>query len=96
MGGARFSLRSDAGVAPLLAATGSGPVLLVVEGDTYLVQAAPLLAALDDAHREVWLLHDAAVAFHLRLRDERAFDAWLDQPQPGRSGWCSGRTGWSW
>lgn len=84
VGQARFLLGGDGGVRPLLDALGGGPVLLAVEGDTYLAQAAPLFAALDDAHLAVWLLHDAGVAFPLRLRDERAFDAWLDEPKPGK------------
>ena len=84
VGSARFRSGAGAGMGPVLAAVGSGPVLLVAEGDTYLAQVAPLLAALDDAHLPVWLLHETGVAFPLRLRDERAFDAWLDEPKPGK------------
>jgi hypothetical protein len=62
-----------------------GPVLLVPTPDTFLVQAAGLLAALDDAKREVWLKHpDADIAFDLVLRDEPEFQAWLDDPTPGK------------
>ena len=84
VGAARFVLGADGGVRPFLAAVGQRPVLLAVEGDTYLAQAAPVLAALDDAKVEVWLLHDAGVAFPLKLRDERAFNAWLDEPRAGK------------
>jgi len=84
VGVARFLPGGDAGMRAVLAAVGAGPVLLSAEGDTYLAQVAPLLAALDDAQLAVWLLHDAGVAFPLRLRDERAFDTWLDQPTSGK------------
>jgi hypothetical protein len=61
------------------------PVLLVPGADTYLVQAAPLLAALDDAKAEVWLQHpDAPIAFKLALRDEAMFQTWLDEVVPGK------------
>ncbi|MGA9525919.1 MAG: hypothetical protein WBV82_30950 [Myxococcaceae bacterium] len=61
------------------------PVLLVPDADTFLAQAAPLLAALDDLDIETWLLHpDGKVAFKLRLRDEPSFQAWLDAATPGR------------
>ena len=50
-----------------------------------VVLAAPLLAALDDAHLEVWLRHpDLPVAFPVALRDEPAFQRWLDEPVPGK------------
>jgi len=84
VGPARFLPGADGGMRPVLEAAGRGPVLLVAEGDTYLAQVAPLLAALDDAHVPVWLVHEAGVAFPLHLRDERAFDAWLDEPKPGK------------
>jgi hypothetical protein len=61
------------------------PVLLVPVNDTYLVQVAPLLAALDDAGLEVWLEHpDADIAYPVKLRDEAAFRAWLEEPVPGK------------
>ncbi|MFZ5445419.1 MAG: hypothetical protein ACOZQL_35840 [Myxococcota bacterium] len=65
---------------------GDAPLLLVAENeDVYLVQIAPLLEQLDDAKREVWLAHpDAAVAFRLTLRDAAAFQAWIDEPVPGK------------
>ena len=55
-------------------------VLLVMKGETYLAQAAAVLAALDDAKAEVWLAHpDGALAFKVVLRDEPAFQLWLDE-----------------
>lgn len=60
-------------------------VLLVPDADTFLVQVAPLLAALDDAGAEVWLKHpDAELAYRVRLRDEPTFGAWLDEASPGK------------
>lgn len=73
------------GGAPVDVARLEGPVLLRPTPDTFLVQAAGLLAALADAKREVWLEHpDAPIAFELTLRDEAGFQAWLDDPTPGK------------
>lgn len=73
-------LAADASLPP-----GDLPVLLVAEGEVYVAQVAPLLAALDEAHRQVWLKHpDAAVAFPVVLRDGPAFQRWLDEPVPGK------------
>lgn len=84
-GAAVVSLGADAGVAPLLAAIGKGPVLLVPDDQVYMAEAAPLLAALDDARVPAWLLHPGgAVAFQVELRDEPAFDTWLDEPKAGK------------
>ncbi|MGO9832152.1 MAG: hypothetical protein ACLPJH_18630 [Myxococcaceae bacterium] len=72
------------GRAAVLSAVGRAPALLVPDSRTYLAQVAPLLAALDDAAADTWLLHPASkVAFHLTLRDGAAFDAWLHIPKPG-------------
>ncbi len=69
----------------LLAAARQKPVLLRLEPDTYLAQVAWLFAALDDAGAEVWLAHPAApFAYPLRLRDEQGFQAWLEEPKPGK------------
>ncbi|MGZ3447316.1 MAG: hypothetical protein ACXU88_16650 [Myxococcaceae bacterium] len=82
---ASVSMVVDAGVAPLLAAIGRAPALLVPDDTTYVVELAPLLAALEDAHVATWILHGSgAVAFPVTLRDEREFDAWLDEPKPGK------------
>lgn len=73
------------GDTPFDVAKVSGPVLLVPTAETYLVQAAPVLAALDDAKATVWLKHpDAELAFELTLRDEPDFQAWIDEPVPGK------------
>jgi hypothetical protein len=79
------SLAADAGGGPLLAAIGKGPALLVPDETTYMAEIAPLLAALDDGHVATWVLHPGgAVAFPVELRDEAAFDAWLDEPKAGK------------
>lgn len=76
------------GKAPELAVGALAPgarVLLVPDASTYLVQVSPLLARLEDAGAEVWLAHPSGrFAYRLTLRDEPAFQAWLDQPVPGR------------
>lgn len=73
------------GAAPFDAAKLAGPVLLVPTAETFLVQAAPVLAALDDAKAKVWLKHpDAELAFELTLRDEPEFQAWIDEAVPGK------------
>ena len=85
VGTATASLGADAGVAPLLSAIGKRPALLVPDDATYMAEIAPLLAALDDAKVPAWILHPGgAVAFAVELRDEAAFDAWLDDPKPGK------------
>lgn len=64
---------------------GTGPIVLVPDEETYLAQVAPLLATLADAKEEVWLKHpDAPIAFKLTLRDAPSFQAWLDEPVPGK------------
>jgi hypothetical protein len=87
-GAVRVQLRGEAATldgAPLKVASLKGPVVLEPAEDTWLVQAAPLLAALDDAHLAVFLSHpDAPLAFPVTLRDEAAFQAWLDEPVPGK------------
>lgn len=60
-------------------------VLLVATGETYLAQVSALFAKLDDASAEVWLKHpEASIAFGIALRDEPAFQAWIDEPVPGK------------
>jgi hypothetical protein len=62
-----------------------GAIILEPTDDTYLVQAAALFAQLDDAKAEVWFKHpDAALAFKVTLRDEPSFQAWIDEPVPGK------------
>jgi hypothetical protein len=85
VGGATASLRGDAGVESLLPAIGKGPALFVPDEATYMAEIAPLLAALDEAKVPAWILHPGGtVAFRVELRDEAAFDAWLDDPKPGK------------
>jgi hypothetical protein len=82
--GTRFEAATQDGCAQVLGAVGRAPVLLVPDADTYLAQAAPLLASLDDAGTETWLLHPGGkVAFRLALHDAPAFDVWLHIPRPG-------------
>lgn len=84
-GASAVSLAVDAGVAPLLGAIGKGPALLVPDDEVYMAELGSLLAALDDGKVPTWILHPAGgVAFPVELRDERAFDAWLDEPKPGK------------
>ena len=84
-GTAAMPLGVDTGVAPLLAAIGRGPALLVPDDAVYMAVLAPLLSALDDARVPTWILHPGgAVAFPVELRDEAAFDAWLDAPKAGK------------
>ncbi len=60
-------------------------VLLVPVGDTYLVQVAPVLAALDDVGADVFLQHpDKPIAWPIDLRDEGVFQSWIDDPEPGK------------
>jgi len=63
---------------------GDRPVVLIPDADTFLAQAAPLLAALDDAGIPTWLVHpDVELAFPLVLRDEPRFREWLDTVDAG-------------
>lgn len=60
-------------------------VILVPIGDTYLVQIAPVLAALDDVGADVFLQHpDKPIAWPIDLRDEAVFQTWIDDPEPGK------------
>lgn len=62
-----------------------GPVVLSFDEDTYLMQVAALFQKLDADAREVWLVHpDKAIAFKVKLRDAAHFQAWIDEPVPGK------------
>ena len=61
------------------------PVLVVPDEDTYLVQAAPLFARLDEAGVRTFLAHpDGKVVFRVTLSDEADFRHWVDQPTAGQ------------
>ncbi len=77
--------RAKIGGKPLGDLRGVGKAVLITDLDTFLAEAAPVLEMLDRSAIETWLAHPAAaVAFKLALKDERAFQVWLDQPIPGR------------
>lgn len=64
---------------------GTGPIVFVPDEETYLAQLAPALSALSAGKDEVWLKHpDAPIAFKLKLRDAPEFQAWIDEPVPGK------------
>lgn len=68
-----------------VAAEAAPKVLLVPAGDTYLAQVMALLAALDDAGSEVWLKHpEGSIAYRVELRDEKAWQEWIDETVPGK------------
>lgn len=76
--------RPMVGGAPLDLTKVSGP-LVVDPKASFCAQAAAFFASADDAKVEVWLKHpDAPIAFRLKLRDEAAFQVWLDEPVPGK------------
>lgn len=84
VGGVQYDVDTAEGRSRVLGLLGKDPALLVPDADTYLAQIAPLLAALDDAAVETWLLHPSGkVAFRVSLHDATAFDAWLHEPKPG-------------
>jgi hypothetical protein len=77
----RLELNGDVAVPSPLPAR----VLLVPMDETYLAQVNELLAALDDAGAEVWLAHpDGPFAYKVKLRDEAAWQEWIDEAVPGK------------
>lgn len=86
LGGESFGLERPEEARRLAARLGSEPrVLLATDAETYLAQVIALLSALDDARAEVSLLHPSGgAAYRVRLEDEAGFQAWLDEPTPGR------------
>lgn len=83
--GKTFKLDAPAELQAFKAALKAVPVKLSFVADTYVAQAAPMLAALRDVDAEVWLTHpEVAVAYRVKLRDELEFEAWLDDPVPGK------------
>lgn len=89
-GAVRVELRGELAVVngaafDVAAAKPEVPVVLVPDADVYLVQASGLLAKLDDAGFQVWFKHpDSDFAYPVKLRDEPAFQAWLDEAAPGK------------
>lgn len=64
---------------------GTGPILFVPDEETYLAQVAPLLARIAEGKEELWLQHPSApIAFKVTLRDAASFQAWIDEPVPGK------------
>jgi hypothetical protein len=64
---------------------GTGPIVLVPDDETYLAQLSTILAAAADAKEEVWLKHpETNIAFKVKLRDAAEFQAWIDEPVPGK------------
>jgi hypothetical protein len=60
-------------------------VLLGSDPERYLADLAELFALLATGDREVWLRHpDAKVAFKVVLFDNAQFEAWLNEPKPGK------------
>ena len=85
LGAADWNPGAPDAAAALAQFLGSRPALLSPDADTYVLQAAALFAALDDAHVPTWLLHPSGqVAYPLILRDEPAFGAWVQEAKEGR------------
>lgn len=75
----------DPRLASLVKGVGQGVISVSWTEDVYLAQAAPLFAALDDAGAHFQLVRrDAAAAYSPTLRDEAAFNEWIDEPKPGK------------
>lgn len=70
----------------LQAGLGSGSAVRLDFGaDSYLSEAAPLLALLDDLDVALWLPRpDGRWGHRLVLRDEEAFRDWIDEAKPGK------------
>jgi hypothetical protein len=63
----------------------NGAILLEPMGEVFVAQAAAALAVANDARAEVFLAHpNGKVAFEIFLRDEPAFQKWIDEPKPGK------------
>jgi hypothetical protein len=82
-GGQRVDLGSESF---LQAVERADAVVISIDEDTNVAQLAEALAAvLDDARETIWLsAARGGGAFEVRLRDEVAFSAWIDEPKPGK------------
>ena len=82
---AKVNVEDLAALEKVLSGLKGAPVLLSSKGETWVMHAGPLFAALDDWRVETWLLHpDVAVAYPVKLRDAAAFATWLEEPVPGK------------
>jgi hypothetical protein len=81
-----FLLDAPDAMRALQAKAKDATVLLFAQDDTFLAQAAPALEALDGAGATVWIQHpsEPRVAFPVLLRDEAAFQIWIDEPKLGK------------
>lgn len=81
-----FALESPEAMRALQAKAKEATVLVAALDDTFLAQAAPALEALDEAGAAVWLQHpsDGRAAYPVLLRDEAAFQIWIDEPKLGK------------
>ena len=60
-----------------------GALLVDFDDEVYMAALAPFFARVDG--RSLWFAHpDAPLAFPVKLRDEPAFQAWLDEATPGK------------
>ena len=85
LGGRRWSLAEGTPALRALLGEGDGALVLTWPRDLYLAQVAGVLAALADAHFTVWWKAPGTDGgFPLQLMDAVQFQAWLDEPKPGR------------
>jgi hypothetical protein len=85
VGGEVFDSSAPGGLAALGAKLARKPALLAPDRDTYLAQVAALMTAFEADRRETWLANaDRTWAYRLTLKDETEFQAWLDEPKPGK------------
>jgi hypothetical protein len=77
---------AEAALPDLKAKLAGKNVVLAFDDETYLAQTQPLFALLDDAKANVFLESPDAkgLAWPVKLRDENAFTAWLDEMVPGK------------
>lgn len=69
----------------LLVLKGASAWFLETHPEVYMAQLSHLFAIWDDAEAFVWLRHSTEkVAFRVELKDEAAFQSWLEAPIPGR------------
>jgi hypothetical protein len=81
-----FALDSREAMQRLRVKAAGATVIVEARDGVFLAQAAPALEALDEANALVWIQHpaDARVVFPVLLRDEPAFQGWIDEPKLGK------------